>query len=124
MDSTLGRKVFSQGPLKSLHFWLGSLFLVVASCPAAWIVVRHGDRVSTEAFQWLLLGIVAVWLFWIRVWMAHARLHKYMTRVSSAGNDTDFVLEQAAQLAYIGLTLVGFATLGFLIALWRLAGAR
>ena len=123
MDHMLGRKVFCRGPMTSVYFWLGSLFVVVASLPAVWIVMRHGDRVSSQAFQWLLLGMAAVWLFWIRVWMAHARLHQYING-GRAGDDADFVLDQAVQLAYIGLSLVGFATLGFLIALWRVAGAR
>lgn len=123
MDRMLGRKVFSRGPLTSVYFWLGSLFVVVASLPAVWVVMRHGDRVSAEAFQWLVLGMAAVWLFWIRVWMVHARLHKYLVG-SSAGDGADFVLDQAVQLAYIGLSLVGFATLGLLIALWRVVGAK
>lgn len=123
MDHMLGRKVFSRGPMASVYFWLGSLFVVVASLPAVWIVMRHGDRVSSEAFEWLLLGMAAVWLFWIRVWMAHARLHQYVSG-GRAGDGADFVLDQAVQLAYIGLSLVGFATLGLLIALWRVAGAR
>jgi len=123
MDHMLGRKVFSRGPMTSIYFWLGSLFVVVASLPAVWIVMRHGDRVSSQAFQWLLLGMAAVWLFWIRVWMAHARLHQYING-GRADDGADFVLDQAVQLAYIGLSLVGFATLGLLIALWRVAGAR
>jgi uncharacterized membrane protein YhaH (DUF805 family) len=124
MDRMLGRKIFSRGPMASLHFWLGTLFVVIASVPAVLVMVRHGDRVSSEAFQWLLLGIAAVWLFWIRVGMAHARLHQYIMRGGSAVEDTDFVLEQAFQLAYVGLSLVGFATLGLLLALSHLVGTR
>jgi len=124
MDRMLGKNVFSRGPMTSIYFWVGSLFLVVASFPAVWIIVHYGDRVNAEAFQWLLLGVAAVWLFWVRVWMAHARLHQYRLRGGSADDDADFVLDQVAQLAYIGLTLVGFAMLGLLNALWRVVTAR
>lgn len=124
MHSMTGRRVFSRKPSRSLHFWLGSLFLIVVSLPAILIIMRHGYRISSESFQWLLLGIAAVWLFWIRAWIAHARLHTYVTRIGSNADGIDFVLEQAFQLVYIGLTLMGFATLGFLIVLWRVIGGR
>lgn len=124
MDRMVGRRVFSRGPLTSLHFWLGSLFVAIASSPVIVIIVRYGDRVNAEAFRWLLLGIAAVWLFWIRVWMAHARIHQYLMREGGVADHGDFALEEAFELAYIGLTLVGFATLGLLIALWRVTGAR
>ena len=120
----LGRIVFSKGPMTSIYFWVGSIFLVVASFPAALTIVRHGDRINVEAFQWLLLGIVAIWSFWITVWIAHVRLHQFIMRRDSAGDDMDFVLDQAARLAYLGLTIVGFASLGLLQAFWRVVGAR
>ena len=124
MDRTLARRVFARGPMTSLHFWLGSLFVVIASFPVVLIMIRHGDRVNADAFQWLLLGIAAVWLFWIRVGMAHARIHQHIVRGGGADDATDYILEQTFRLAYIGLTLVGFATLGLLMALWRVAGTR
>lgn len=123
MRGMVGREVFSRGPARSAHFWLGGIFMAIASCPAALIIVRHGNRVSTQALEWLLLGVAAVWLFWIRVVIAHTRLHRYIS-VSPADSCTDFVLDQAVQLAYTGLTLVGFAALGLLVATWSIVGAR
>jgi hypothetical protein len=67
----------------------------------------------------LLLGVVAVWLFWIRVWMAHARIHQFITNGKNADDEKSFLLEQSAQLAYIGLSIFRFAALGLLNALWR-----
>jgi hypothetical protein len=121
MEKSNGRTVFSRRPIKSVHFWLGSLFITVASLPVIWILVRHGNSVSPDALRWLLLGLSAVWLYLIRIWIAHQRLFRYLSR-TSAVDENNLVIEQAYQLAYIGLTLVAFATLGFMMALWRIAG--
>ncbi len=123
MSHLRGKKVFSQKPLASTYFLLSSVFILIASFPAVRIVSHYGNRIGSDALQWLLLGVAAVWLLWIRVWMTHARLHQYVSR-DSTSEGSDFILDQAAQLAYVGLCLVGFALLGLLLALWRIAARK
>lgn len=51
--------------------------------------------------------------------MAHARIHQFITNGKNADDEKSFLLEQSAQLAYIGLSIFRFAALGLLNALWR-----
>jgi hypothetical protein len=124
MKAQSGRKVLSRGPLTSIHFWSGSVFILVATLPIVPIFVRHGSRISTEAFEWMMLGIAAAWLFLFRVWLFHSRLHQYVANLKPEENDVDFLLNESATLAYSGLSMIGFAVLGLLFALWRVAGTH
>ena len=36
------------------NFGVRTTFMVIASFPAVWVVIRHKDRVGTDALQWLL----------------------------------------------------------------------
>ena len=122
-DPIPGRKVFSRGPLRSPYFLMGTLFQTVVSLPVVWILTRHGNRFSTEASLWLFLGVAASWLFWVRVGISHARLHKYAMG-EDVGSHPEFLLSQGLQLAYGGLFFLGSATFCLLNALWLVAGAR
>jgi hypothetical protein len=98
--------------------------MLVATLLIVPIFARHGSRISTEAFEWMMLGIAAVWLFLIRVWLFHSRLHQHVANLKPEEDDVDFVLNESAALAYSGLNMVGFAVLGLLLAMWRVAGAH
>jgi|SRR5450631_188836 len=123
MDRTIGRKVFSRGPLRSIHFWLSTVFLAGISCLAIGIVAWHSDRFSPGALQWLLMGIAAVWTYWIKVLIAHITLQRCMGAANTE-DDTDLILKQAAELAYNGLGFAGFAIMALLFALWRVVAMR
>jgi hypothetical protein len=72
----------------------------------------------------MMLGIAAAWLFLFRVWLFHSRLHQYVANLKPEENDVDFLLNESATLAYSGLSMIGFAVLGLLFALWRVAGTH
>jgi hypothetical protein len=103
---------------------MNTLFLAGESFLAAYIVAGHRARFSLEAVQWLLLGIAAIWTFWIKVLIAHIRIRQCIRSVAGVSEDTDMILKEAAELAYNGLGFAGFVVLGFLFALWRVVGAR
>jgi hypothetical protein len=124
MNALSGREVLNRGPITAVRSWIGSAFVLSATLPVVFIIARHSDRISTEAFEWMILGIAAVWLFLVRVWIFHSRLHRYVANLKVDDTSADFVLDEAVTLAYGGLLMVGFAALGLLLALWRVAGAK
>jgi len=93
-----GRDVLSRRPMLSVNSWVGSIFLLCATLTAAFIVVRHGSRISADAFGWMALGVVAAWLYAVRVWLFHLRLHRYIANLKPDDHDLDFVLDEAVRI--------------------------
>src|SRR5581483_2284549 len=124
-DRTTGRKVFSRNPARSLHFWGATLFLMVESLTAAYIVVHDWGKLSTEAFRWLLLAMAAAWSFWAKVLIAHVTVHRCISaETGAADDDRDTILTQTAELAYNGFGFALFVVFGLLVALGRVLAGR
>jgi hypothetical protein len=112
--SSFGYRYFSRPPLRSHHFWVNTLFLVLVASQAIYCALHAGSRRDVEAITTVVFPIVVLVLLWFKVLQLHRRLYKshgdYLVAPREGSPTVGILLDNLAYLSYAGFGLALFAT--------------
>jgi hypothetical protein len=118
------RNYFSRPPLKSLYFWLHTIWLAVVLIMALVFGRLYYARLSTGGMWWIGLAAVATVILWWQARRSHSKLHElYAASVQQRGSESecqtqlDSALEQAAYIQDTGLYVASFVLMAVLLGL-------
>jgi len=126
--SGFGRRYFSRPPLRSYHFWVSTIFVLLVASEAAFYTVRFRSLLNSEAGASMILPVVVILLIWFKVLRSHQRVYAVYRNLNAAQllqeGALETVLDNLAYLSYAGFCLALFAVGSVYIALaWSLAAA-
>lgn len=118
------RNYFSKPPLKSLYFWLHTIWLALVLTMALVFGERYYTRLTTGGLWWIGLAAAATVLLWWQARRSHSKLHQlYAASAQQRGPDLegqtelDSALEQAASIQDTGLYVASFVLMAVLLGL-------
>lgn len=122
--STLGRRYFSHGPLRSYHFWVSTALFVIVVFETAYYTTKLASRLDAEGILSMTFPAVVAAVLWLRVLMAH----KDVYRACRLDTNDDWLAEDPRaekilnSLAY--MLYAGFALAMFMVGCLYVAAAR
>jgi hypothetical protein len=118
------QRYFSRPPLKSLYFWLHTIWLAVVLIMALVFGEHYYARLSTGGLWWMGLAAAAPVILWLQARRAHSKLYQlYAASVQQRSSELehqtqlDSALEQAAYIQDTGLYVASFVLMSALIGL-------
>jgi hypothetical protein len=107
--SSLGRRYFSRALLRSYHFWVSTLFLMLVASEAVFFTVRFRSHLDSEARLLMMLPVVVMTVLWFKLLRSHQSVHAAYGDDLAAHMDQDptveNILENLAYLSYAGFAL-------------------
>jgi hypothetical protein len=121
ISSDFGRSFFSKPPLRSVYFWIPTVWVIVDIITALLIGRRLYGRLGTFGLVFICFSVAALVIFWFRVWQSQIRLHQMTLYSRSSDREEqerfDIVFTEAAHITTTGMFLAPF---GLMASLWAL----
>jgi hypothetical protein len=124
-----GRRYFSRPPLRSYHFGVSTIFVLVVASQAAFYLVHFRLLFVGEAGAYVILSVVVILFIWFKILRSHQSVYD---AYRGAGEErltqdpvADTLLDNLAYLSYAGFGLALFAVGSVYTALaWVLAVSK
>jgi hypothetical protein len=106
---TVGRHQFSRPPIRSYHFWVETLFLLMVAGIAAFLAVFFRLQLSATTIICMGLPILMLAVLWFGVLQVHQIVYavygskwNFQKSESGDGERVDMLLDKLAYLSYTG----------------------
>jgi hypothetical protein len=124
--SSFGRRYFSRPPLRSYHFWVSTLFVLVVASEAVFFTVSLRAHLDSEASASMILPAVVMSVLWFKLLRSNQNVYEAYRDAPAAMVDqhpaAETVLDNLAYLSYAGFGLALFALGSVYVALaWGIA---
>ena len=104
----LGCLYFSCTPLRSFHFWVNTLLLILIAWTAVFFRARFGSYLNAKASASMMVPVVVMAVLWFRLLRLHPSVRKEYadSLASDADQDTvEYLIDSLAYISYPAFTL-------------------